>query len=240
MGAHVRKPLPLLLALLWLPLPGHADGGWSALVALTSDYVDRGISQTYGGGALQLGGNYQSAFGWFVGAWGSNVDPYPGGASFNELDVYGGMKWPVAADFTVQAAYAHYAYLEDPRPGHYDYDEFSLGIAYLDLLSATVSYQPDSTAYTQLGFAQRRTTLAGELSARWPLRAGFAVTCGAGYYDLHDLFGVGYWAGNAGLEYVHRRLSVTVNRFFSDSTAARLYEDASANRTWVVSGVWRF
>ena len=70
-----------LAALVLLSSACEADESWSASLGATSDYVYRGISQTYGGGAVQLGANYQNPLGWFVGAWGSNVDPYPGGAS---------------------------------------------------------------------------------------------------------------------------------------------------------------
>jgi len=232
--------LVVLLTLLVLPLVGRADGAWSGSLGATSDYVYRGISQTYGGGAVQLGANYQSTSGWFAGAWGSNVDPYPGGASFEELDVYGGLIRPIGADFTVRGVYTHYAYLQDPRPARYDYDEIAVSIAYSDLAAATVSYQPDSTAYSDLGFARRRSSLGYELTGRWPLRAGFALTGGAGYYDLHDLFGVGYWAGNLGVAYGYRRLTLGVSRFFCDTTASKLYEDASANGTWAFSAAWRF
>ncbi len=238
-GNPVRDVVLWMLALL-LPLPCAAEGSLSATLGATSNYVFRGISQTSGGGAVQLGASYQSALGWFVGAWGSNVDPYPGGQSFEELDLYAGVIRPIGKDFTVQGTYTHYGYLHDPRGANYDHNEISVAIAYLDLIAASVSYQPDSTSYSDLGFAQSRSALAYEVTARWPLPKGFAATAGAGYYDLHDLFGVGYWAGDLGLSYVYRRLTVGISRFFCDGTAARLYEDASADGTWAVSAVWRF
>ena len=227
-------------ALVLLPLVCDADESWSASLGTTSNYVYRGVSQTYGGGAVQLGANYQNPLGWFAGAWGSNVDPYPGGAFSKELDVYAGVNRSLGADFTLRGIYTHYAYLQDPRPARYDHNEFAATIAYLDLIAATVSYQPDSSSYSLLGFVQKRATLAYELTGRWPLRAGFAVTAGGGYYDLHDLFRVGYWAGDVGLAYVYRHLTLDLNRFFCDATAARLYEDASANGTWVISAVMHF
>jgi uncharacterized protein (TIGR02001 family) len=229
-----------LAAFVSLPAIIQADESWSASAGATSNYVYRGISQTYGGGAVQLGANYQNPLGWFVGAWGSNVDPYPGDASSKELDLYAGANHALGADFTLRGTYTHYAYLRDPRQQHYDHNELAATIAYLDLVAATVSYQPDSSSYSLLGFARRRTTMAYEVTGRWPLRGGFALTAGGGYYDLHDLFGVGYWAGDVGLSYVVRHLSLDLNRFFCDATAARLYEDASANGVWAVSAVMHF
>jgi uncharacterized protein (TIGR02001 family) len=230
-----------LLSLALLAGVARADGPWSGSIAATSNYIYRGISQTYNGAALQLGGNYQSSFGWFAGAWGSNVDPYPGGGrTFEELDVYAGLIRPLSADFTVKGTYTHYAYLQDPRGGHYDYDEIALSVAYSDLVAATVSYQPNYTSYSDLGFAYRRPAAAYELTGRWPLRFGVAATAGAGYYDLHHLFGLGYWAGDVGLSYVYKHLALGVSRFFADANATTLYEDASANGTWAVVAAWRF
>src|SRR5262245_26243460 len=89
----------------------HADGSFDATIGLTSDYVLRGVSQTYGGAALQLGGSYQSSAGWFVGLWGSNVDPYPARRPSRELDLYAGYAWALTSDFTARFAYTRYSYL---------------------------------------------------------------------------------------------------------------------------------
>jgi|SRR5271166_355643 len=229
------------IALAGLPLMScAADGPWSASIGATTDYVFRGVSQTYDSGALQLGANYQGPQGWFAGTWASNVDPYPFGATAIELDLYTGIRRPLGDDVNATVTYTHYQYLDDRRPARYDYDEFALSASYLDELIATISYQPDYTVYSDLGFAQRRPSLAYELGGRWPLPKGFALVAGAGYYDLHRLFGVRYWAGNAGAQYIYRSVTLDLMRFFADSTVSRLYENASANGTWVFSAVYRF
>ncbi len=217
-----------------------AEGPWSASVGATTDYVFRGVSQTYDSGALQVGANYQSPQGWFAGAWTSNVDPYPFGATALELDLYAGFRRPLGEEFNASVTYTHYQYVADSRAFRYNYDEIALSVSYLDEAVATVSYQPDSTLYSDLGFANRRPSLAYELALRYPLPAGFALTAGAGYYDLQRLFGVHYVAGDAGLQYVHRRVTFELTRFYADSTVMRLYEGASANGNWVLSAVVRF
>jgi uncharacterized protein (TIGR02001 family) len=217
-----------------------ADGPWSASFGATSDYVFRGVSQTYDRGALQLGGNYFSPQGWFAGAWGSNVEPYPGTQSALELDLYTGISRSLSGDFNASFLYTHYLYLDDPRTGHYDYDELALSASYLDHLVATISYQPDITLHSNLGYADRRPSLAYELTGRWPLPLGLTIEAGAGYYNLQRVFGVRYWAGDAGINYIYRRVSVDLKHFFADPTVARLYGDASANGTWVLSAVVRF
>lgn len=241
-GALIMRlaPTGAILALVMAPRSVCADESWSASLAATTDYIYRGVSQTYGGGALQLGANYQHPSGWFVGAWGSNVDPYPGNASSKELDLYTGMNYPLNDDFTIRGTYTHYAYLHDPRPTQYDHDEVAVSLSYQDLVAASVSYQPNSSAYSDLGFARKRANIAYEVTGRWPLRPGLTVSAGGGYYDLHDLFHIGYWAGDAGIAYGYHRLTLDLRRFFCDAAASRLYEDASANGEWTLSAVLRF
>src|SRR5580698_1796874 len=130
-GASVLQ-LIALMALASMPCVAWPDDEpWSASIGATTDYVYRGISQTYDHGALQLGANYQSAVGWFAGAWGSNVDPYPRAQSALELDLYTGFRQPLSDDFNAGFTYTHYSYLDDPRPDHYDYDQFELSASYL-------------------------------------------------------------------------------------------------------------
>jgi uncharacterized protein (TIGR02001 family) len=229
------------LTLVLMPsLAGAADGTWSAMVGATTDYIYRGVSQTYDSGALQLGASYQGSGGWFAGTWASNVDQYPFGANEVELDLYTGIRRPLGPDFSGAVVYTRYQYVDDPRPVHYAYDEVAVSASYLDVATVTLSYQPDRTLYSDLGFARRRPSFACELAGRWPLRAGFALQASAGYYDLQHLFGVSYLAGDAGLQYTHGRATVELSRFFADATVGRLFEDATARGTWVLAALYRF
>ena len=239
-GATACRLGGLALLLVACAPVARADGPWNASFGVTSNYILRGVSQTYGGAAVQLGGGYQSSLGWFAGAWGSNADPYPSGVSSKELDLYAGYTRALGDDLTARVAYTHYGYLSDPRPTRYDYNEFALTATYIDRLALTFSYSPDSTEYSRLGFARHKPTFGLEANGRWPLTRRIALTGGAGYYDLHRLFGVGYWAGSVGLAYVDRHFEVDVARYFSDRTVERLYEDGSADGVVAVSAVVRF
>ena len=218
----------------------RADGQWTGTLGATTNYILRGVSQTYGGGAVQLGGSYQSSLGWFAGAWGSNVDPYPSGVASKELDFYAGFSRALGTDFTGRITYTRYAYIDDPRPTRYDYSEVALTAAYIDRLAVTVSYAPDTTAYSRLGIARDKPILTMEASGRWPLLQKLALSGGVGFYDVHRQFGVRYWAGSVGLAYVDRQLEIDLARYFSDHTVSRLYEDATADGVLALSGVIRF
>jgi len=87
-------------------------------VGLVTDYRFRGISQTYGGPALQGGFDYAHASGLYAGTWASNVystagngvgTSYTNGAGL-ELDVYGGYKFEAAPGLTLDVGGLYYYY----------------------------------------------------------------------------------------------------------------------------------
>ena len=241
-----RRPFPpviaiaVVAALAGTTAPARADGPLTATLAATTDYVFRGVSQTYGTAAIQGGLNYQHPSGWFGGAWASNVEPYPGGRKSTELNLYGGFGWALAGDWGMRASYTRYLYAWDRRPARYDYGEIALALAFQDKLTFSVAYQPDSTGYSTVGYSRDRATAAYEVAARWPLVGDLALTGGVGYYDLTRLFHASYWAGDAGLSFVRGHLRVDLTHFVCDGTVRRLYEDASADGRWVLSAAWRF
>jgi uncharacterized protein (TIGR02001 family) len=240
-----RKAAPLWVAALCLlvvvrPVVAADADRWSATVGVVSDYVLRGVDQSYEGAALQAGVSYQHPSGWFGGAWVSNVDPFPYYGEAAEVDLYGGYGWTLTRDFTARLSYTRYLYAFDKRPRPYDYGELSATLGYRDVLAATVSYDPDTVRYATQGYVRHQPSVSYELAARWPLRHGFAVTASAGYYDLTRLYGAGYWSGAAGLTWTRGRLSVDLNRFFADAALYRLYDEATADGRWVAGAAWRF
>jgi uncharacterized protein (TIGR02001 family) len=83
------------------PTAAHAEGAFSGNIALTSDYVFRGYSQTMEDPAVQGGFDYASEV-FYSGVWASNVDfGVPGSI---EIDLYAGVTptlGPVQFDFGV-------------------------------------------------------------------------------------------------------------------------------------------
>jgi uncharacterized protein (TIGR02001 family) len=91
----------------------------SGNVALVSDYLFRGLSQTWGQPAVQ-GGVDVDASRWHVGAWTSNVsrNSYPGGGM--ELDLFGDVGLLARGDWSARAGLYGYFYpganLDHARP----------------------------------------------------------------------------------------------------------------------------
>jgi len=64
-------------------------GSFSVTPAVTNDYDWRGLTQSDEDFAFQLGGSYEADNGFYVGAWGSQVDFGPGDPNV-EIDVFAG------------------------------------------------------------------------------------------------------------------------------------------------------
>jgi uncharacterized protein (TIGR02001 family) len=97
---------------------------------LTSDYDFRGISQTDGQPAIQLGVTYTGETGMYLGIWGSNVDfsvtPNEANAK-TEIDVYAGYAGGDSTEgwgYDVGAIYYSY-----PNQGTANYPEFYTGVS---------------------------------------------------------------------------------------------------------------
>ena len=108
-----------------LALPAQADDkiAVSANVALTTDYVFRGISQTLNDPAVQ-GGIDATWKMFYVGFWASNVDFGLGDPADIEIDWYGGIR-PTWKNITFDLGVIFYTY-PDTGPG-YDITEGKIG-----------------------------------------------------------------------------------------------------------------
>jgi uncharacterized protein (TIGR02001 family) len=80
-------------------------------LTLTSDYRFRGISQSYKQPAVQGGLDWAHDSGFYLGNWNSSVsgNQYPNGASL-EMDFYGGYKFPIGKDVTLDVGALYYYY----------------------------------------------------------------------------------------------------------------------------------
>lgn len=129
--------VPAYAADLYAPAPVEAAAPThklelSASVALTTDYVFRGISQTAENPALQ--GSFDLSYNiFYAGVWGSNIDfgggPYGQDIANIELDWYAGIKptWG-KFEFDIGGIYYTYPGAYDPG-GQFDYFELKTGIS---------------------------------------------------------------------------------------------------------------
>jgi uncharacterized protein (TIGR02001 family) len=101
---------------------------FSANVAMTSDYVFRGISQNEGDPAIQGGFDVGHSSGVYAGVWASNVSEDLFTDSSMELDTYlgwGGEVGPVGVD----VGWLRYNYPGAASGTDYDTDEYHIGVS---------------------------------------------------------------------------------------------------------------
>lgn len=184
---------------------------FSANVALTTDYVFRGFSQTDEGPALQ--GGFDVACGkFYAGVWASNLD-FGGDLTLGgefvdvaniEIDYYGGIT-PKLGKFDFDFGVIYYSYPNafdsfsavNGLLGELDYWEFKAGVSTTVLkdvgIGTTVYYSPDYTG--EIG-----DNVVWESTAEKPIAYGFKVsgTFGSQWGDENDGgFDYVYW--NAGI-----------------------------------------
>ena len=193
----------------------------TANVALVTNYLYRGISQTGGKAAIQGGFDYAHSSGFYAGVWGSSIswisDGYTASTQANggvaaagannagvELDTYFGFKNSFATDYSYDVGFLRYNY-----PGTYvagatkaDTNEV-YGLIGYKWLTAKYSYSLGDT----FGVAGARGTDYIDLSANYPI-PDTTYTLGA-HYGKQDYKGVNAGTGPTSMSYDDYKLSVT-------------------------------
>ncbi len=133
---------------------GDSPHEFSANVALTTDYMYRGVTQTNEGPALQGGFDYAYGgdaipFGFYAGVWASNVEFNIGGNTNDssiEIDYYGGLTGELpmgdGVSWDIGALYYNYPDQNEDAAADYDFLEFygSLGYTFPLSLEPTIGF----------------------------------------------------------------------------------------------------
>ncbi len=126
------------------PAAEEAKSNFSWNAAITNDYVFRGVSQTNEDPALQGGLDYSFGdSGFYVGAWGSNVDFGPDGPDI-ELDTYVGYNTDLSDDWNLDVSVLRYNYYGSREGyGSVDYNEFIAKLGYNKMFTGVLAYAND-------------------------------------------------------------------------------------------------
>jgi uncharacterized protein (TIGR02001 family) len=218
----------------------HAAGNLGGSIALTTDYLLRGVSQSNGSPALQADLHYQTASGWLAGLWASNVEVNPEDGRTVEFNALFGYSRPIARDWSMKLVAVHYAYPGNAPAGLYDYDEFIAGASYRDLLFMTVAVSPNTPQEIAPATARDRTALSYDLALRQPLQGTWSAFGGLGYYDLKGPDGAGYAYWSAGVGYDSEPWHLEVAWFGTAPAAEALYDADMPRSHWAATLIWRF
>ncbi len=101
----------------------------SGNVALASDYVYRGISQTNEEATIQGGFDVAGESGLYAGVWASNI-AFDGSV---EIDVYAGLSGQFSESLEFDIGVLHYDYPNDAGPNDSSFEEIYGSLSYQDL-----------------------------------------------------------------------------------------------------------
>lgn len=171
----------VLIGGLFTNTSGLQAGEIEANVALATDYVFRGFSQTDENPAISGGFDYDFGNGFSVGTWASNVNF--GDNTSSEIDLYGGYSFNVSEGVSIDLSYVYFAY-----PGETDalnYSEFVAGIGFGDLGFSLV-YSPD-----YFGSESDAFVLNADYEKSLGENLGLSVHLGYSDVDEDDFFDAG-------------------------------------------------
>lgn len=191
------------------------DVAWN--VAVTSDYVFRGFSQTDEEPALQGGVDLTFESGFYAGAWASNVDF--GDDTDAEVDLYGGYRTE-AGGFALDFGVIGYLYVNAPDlTDDYDYVEFKAAASRAVgpvTLGGAVYYSPDF-----FGADEEATYV--EANAAFTPAPKWTVNAAVGYQYLDVNEDYGTW--NAGVAYALTDNIVLDGRYHGSEIDGPLSDD---------------
>ncbi len=194
------------------PAIGQEENAISANLAITTDYVFRGYTQTGEDAAVQGGIDWEDSSGWYVGAWTSKLDFGAGDDASIEVDLYGGYAWE-ANDVSYDLGVIYYAYPGAESMSGYDFIEAYAGLGY-DLesvsLSAALHFTPDNFGETGNGWY-----VTGGLSRG--LSESLSIDANVGFSQVTPDFGEDYLDWNLGLSYSFSQLSLDLRYHDTDA-----------------------
>ncbi|MFT3727252.1 MAG: TorF family putative porin [Terricaulis sp.] len=177
----------------------HAEGTWSGNIALTTDYVFRGITQTSGNPAVQGGFDYVNGQ-FYAGTWASNVSFSDG----PELDVYAGVT-PSLGPVALNLGVVGYFYPGAQDDGaEFDYYEAK---ATATITPATGFSVTGSLYYSPDFFGETGDALYTEIAASYAASDALSISGAFGHQTIDDVNGPG--AGSVSGDYNTWNLGVT-------------------------------
>ncbi|MEZ5918901.1 MAG: TorF family putative porin [Alphaproteobacteria bacterium] len=182
----------------------------SANVALVSDYVFRGISQSDESATVQGGFDLVHQSGLYAGVWGSGVDFNDGDEASAEVDLYAGYSAETAQGISYDIGGLYYAYPGADTPRDYDFWEIYGSIGYdfgMASARAGLNYSPDY-------FNESGDAVYTHLDVDVPLPQNFTLSGGLGYQTIDNNTAFGTpdytdWKLSLGYGFKNLDLSVT-------------------------------
>lgn len=199
-GGALRQIIVLLLSATCFSANAAEFSGY---LSLTSDYVWRGVTQSDGDPAAQLGGEVSFDNGMYAGLWGSTIDIDNGAGRQRDTEViyYIGYSHEIDSRWTLGANVVAYTFPGQTGSVDYNYEELLVSANFKDRAWLEYAYSPD---LYDSGVESHNI----EIYTEWPAGNHLIVGAGAGYYDVSRLVGTGYGYWQLGVTWPIKRFDL--------------------------------
>lgn len=193
----------------------------SGNVALTSDYVFRGISQSNQNAAWQAGARVDGRSGVYAALWGSRVEFASAAAADAEIDGVIGLRRPLGDDWTgeLNASWFTCAGASD--------------LNYVEWIATTTWRERRwlSVGVSRDVFATGRSGVYAQVGMRVPLNDALRLEFATGYYRLQRAYTSDYAHLQAALAWLPRRgVELRLGAHLTDHNARVLFGDLAGTR----------
>jgi uncharacterized protein (TIGR02001 family) len=208
-------------------------------VALASNYIFRGLSQTFGKPALQGGMDYAHSSGIYAGLWGSNISSHQYAGGTVELDYYFGYNGSLGGDLGWTVGYYGYYYpgatykqTTAPVDESYNTEEINAGVSW-----KWVSLKFSSTAGDFFGANTKTGYTSGssgstylDLTANVPLPQDYTLVLHAGQQDVKTKLATPLANGADNPDYTDYKIGIT--KTFSGGWTVGLAHSKASNSAY--------
>ncbi|HVW67665.1 MAG TPA: TorF family putative porin [Steroidobacteraceae bacterium] len=216
-------------------------------LAVTTDDIYHGYSETDHQAAAQLDLHLALSSGTFFGVWASSLrnDYLPYAAA--HIETYIGQRFALSSDWSTSLTATNISYAGGHQYYSSDYQQLAASVAYLDRWTFSVAAIPSAVRYWYEYRVGRYAAYVAETSGQWWLTHGLYLTGGAGYYLFtgsrsgpYPQPSLGYVYGNVGLAYEWRDWRIDVGYFLTQKRVAELMPYDTANQRVAGTLSWRF
>ncbi|MDY0331738.1 MAG: TorF family putative porin [Thiomonas sp.] len=203
-------------------LPSVATAQVTGSVALTSDYVWRGSSQTREKPAIQGSFKYAHESGLYASVWGSNVKFKPDNGASSEFDIALGWSGKVAQDWALDVYYLRYQY-----PGsdvNLNWNEVNAAVTWRDNYWVAVGHSTNA-------MASKTTGTYALVGARYPINDTWRVEGTLARYFLDSTYAKSYTHGSIGVVWAFKApFEARLTLHGTDSATKQLFPGMAGSR----------
>lgn len=205
---------------------------FSGSATLTSDYVFRGISQTKGDAAPQLGGKLAFDSGVYGAAWASTVDYGDAIGSDAEVDLVAGWNRTFAERWNLDVNLTRFTYPGTRAPLSLDYNEIITTLTLDQRWWAMLGWSKNVLATGERG-------IYAEAGAKFPLTDTFRFETFAAHYDLDDAYGDSYSRAQLSAIYTVGQMDLRASGHWTSDSAKRMFPGVAGSR-FEAAMTWNF